>query len=176
MDKLKKYLIIGIIFTVIVGIISHFVYDWAGGNFLIGLFFPVSESTWEHMKLVFFPMLVYSLWVTGKLKCESKCMSKAFSLGILAGTFAIPVIFYTYSGILGFNLAWLNILSFIISVVIGFWVVYVIANTCETDKYSPVLKVILFVMIIVFMVFTYYPPNIGLFVEKVACISQGYGS
>lgn len=165
MDKLKKYLLIGTVFTVVVGIISHFVYDWTGGNFLVGLFFPVNESTWEHMKLVFFPMLVYSLWATGKLKGESECISKAFSIGILAGTFAIPVIFYTYSGVLGFDVAWINILTFIVSVVIGFIVAYVTAETCEDDKYSRVLKLVLFVMIIAFMVFSYYPPDIGLFIE-----------
>lgn len=176
MNKLKKYLLIGTVFTVMVGIISHFVYDWTGGNFFVGLFFPINESTWEHMKLAFFPMLVYSLWATGKLKDESKCISKAFSLGIFAGTFAIPVIFYTYSGILGFNVAWLNILTFIVSVIIGFVVVYVVAKTCEADKYSLILRVVLFVMVIAFMVFTYYPPDIGLFIEKAACISTEYGS
>ncbi len=133
----------------------------------MGLFFPVNESTWEHMKLVFFPMLVYSFWASGRLKGESECISKAFSLGILAGTFVMPVIFYTYSGILGYNLAWLNILTFIISVIIGFIVVYKVAKSCVSDKYSLVLRVVIYVMVIAFMVFTYYPPDIGLFIVEV---------
>lgn len=171
MDKLKRYTIIGTIFTIIAGIIGHFVYDLTGENFVAGLFFPVNESTWEHMKLVFFPMLVYSVFAEHKLKDESECISKAYMLGILAGTFAIPVIFYTYSGILGYNLAWLNILTFAVSVIIGFIVVYVTAKNCKSDKWSLLLKGLVFALIIAFMVFSYYPPDIGLFSEKICDIN-----
>ena len=168
MVKLKRYTIIGIIFTVILGVIGHFVYEWTGGSFVAGLFFPINESTWEHMKLVFFPMLLYSLFAERKLKDESECISKAYMLGILAGTFAIPVIFYTYSGILGYNLAWLNILTFVVSVIIGFIVVYVVAKNCKNDKGTQLLKGIIFALTIAFMVFTYYPPNISLFSEELS--------
>lgn len=171
MDKLKRYMIIGAIFTVIAGVIGHFVYDMTGENFIVGLFFPVNESTWEHMKLVFFPMLLYSLFAERKLKDESACISKAFANGILAGTFAIPVIFYTYSGILGYNLAWLNILTFIVSVIIGFVVVYVVVKNCKSDKCSLLFKGLVFVLVIAFMVFSYYPPDIGLFNEKICNIT-----
>ncbi len=163
MDKLKCCLIIGTIFTVIVGIISHFVYGWTGENFLVGIFFPVNESTWEHMKLVFFPMLIYSLFAGKKLKQEYKCISTAFSVGILVGIALLPIIFYTYSGILGYNIAWLNILTFIVSVITAFVVVYKVATSCNTDKYSLILKIAVYAFLIAFMVFTYYPPNIGLF-------------
>ncbi|MBE5949193.1 MAG: hypothetical protein E7261_09215 [Lachnospiraceae bacterium] len=168
MDKLKCYSIVGVIFTVVMGVIGHFVYDLAGENFIAGLFFPVNESTWEHMKLVFFPMLLYSLFAEHKLKGESECISKAFMLGILAGTFAIPVIFYTYSGILGYNLAWLNILTFVVSVIIGFIVVYILAKKCKDDKGTWILKGIIFALVIAFMIFSYYPPNIGLFTEELS--------
>ncbi|MDD7025196.1 MAG: DUF6512 family protein, partial [Oscillospiraceae bacterium] len=58
MNKLKCYTITGILFVIITGTISHFVYEWSQNNFILGLFFPVNESTWEHMKLLFFPMLI----------------------------------------------------------------------------------------------------------------------
>ena len=60
MNSLKRFCILGAIVTVIFGVISHFVYEWSGNNFFAGLFFPVNESTWEHMKLLFFPMLAYA--------------------------------------------------------------------------------------------------------------------
>ena len=59
--KLLLYLITGIIFTFLAGTLLHFAYEWSGTNFWVGLFAPVSESTWEHMKLLFFPMLIYSM-------------------------------------------------------------------------------------------------------------------
>ena len=103
MSKLKYYTIAGTIFVIITGSLAHFVYEWSGKNFILGLFFPVSESTWEHMKLCFFPMLIYSLFMNKRLKDDYPCVTTALLSGILLGTFFIPVIFYTYSGILGSN-------------------------------------------------------------------------
>lgn len=46
---LKSTTIIGFIFVLVLGTISHFAYDWSGQNTLIGFLVPVSESTWEHI-------------------------------------------------------------------------------------------------------------------------------
>ena len=61
--KLLCYTIAGIVFTSILGTLAHFIYEWSNENFLVGLFTPVSESTWEHMKLLFFPMLLYGVFI-----------------------------------------------------------------------------------------------------------------
>ena len=63
MKNLKLDMIIGIIFVSAIGTLWHFVYEWSGQNFIVGFFFPVNESTWEHMKMLFFPMLLYSLYM-----------------------------------------------------------------------------------------------------------------
>lgn len=55
MKKLKCCTIIGIIFVLVLGTIFHFLYEWTENNFVVGLFAPINESVWEHMKLVFFP-------------------------------------------------------------------------------------------------------------------------
>ena len=61
MRLLKRYTMIGILFVLVAGTLAHFLYDWTGRNPVAGLFAPVSESIWEHMKLVFFPSVLYSL-------------------------------------------------------------------------------------------------------------------
>ena len=61
MNDLKRFCLVGFLVTTVLGILSHFVYDWTGGGFIIGLFFPVNESTWEHMKLMYFPLLAFSV-------------------------------------------------------------------------------------------------------------------
>lgn len=70
MKKLKLATVIGIIFVLITGSLAHFVYEWSGNNALAGLFTPVNESVWEHMKLVFFPMLLYSVWMISRFRKE----------------------------------------------------------------------------------------------------------
>ena len=56
MKNIRSWLIAGFIFTAVFGTLSHFFYDWSNENVLIGLISPVNESTWEHMKLLFFPI------------------------------------------------------------------------------------------------------------------------
>ena len=65
---LKQYTLIGIIFVTIAGTLSHFVYEWSGKNPFLALFlFPINETTWEHMKLVFFPSIVYATFMAYKI-------------------------------------------------------------------------------------------------------------
>lgn len=166
--KLKCYTIAGVIFTSIVGTLAHFTYEWTNENFLVGLFTPVSESTWEHMKLLFFPMFLYGVFICARLSQEYPCLAYAYPLGILAGTFAIPVLFYTYSGILGRTYTSIDILIFYISVILAFSIVYIGTSRCRPkspflQKSSLILWLLVFLMAIAFMVFTVYAPSLGIF-------------
>ena len=167
MNKLKRYTILGILFVIITGTLSHFVYEWSGNNFILGFFFPVNESTWEHMKLCFFPMLVYSFFMNKRLKDDYPCVTSALLFGILLGTFFIPVLFYTYSGILGQNYVPLDIATFILSVLLAFIAVYRLSLSCVLDSFLLCLKILVFLMTVCFLVFTYHPPGIGLFAVPV---------
>lgn len=167
MNQLKKYTIIGIIFVLITGTLSHFIYDWSGKNFIVGFFCPVNESTWEHMKLVFFPMLVYSLFMYRKLSKYYPCIFASLSLGILIGAFLIPVIFYTYTGILGYNLFILDITTFALSSIFAFYSIYKITKSYKRKYCISLLCIVVFAVMLCFMAFTYHPPQIGLFAVPV---------
>ena len=43
------------------GTMLHFLYDQTGGNILAAPFSGVTESTWEHMKLLFWPLFLFAL-------------------------------------------------------------------------------------------------------------------
>lgn len=165
MNKVKIYTITGIVFVTILGIISHFIYEWSGNNFILGLFFPVNESTWEHMKLCFFPMLLYSFYMNRKMKEDNPCITSSLLFGILLGTFLIPVIFYTYSGIIGKNYIFLDIATFIISVLLAFISVYRLTLSCKINSFSFGLKICVFLVALCFLIFTYHPPDIGIFLN-----------
>ena len=59
--KILNYQIISAIFAIILGTILHFTYDWSGNNAFVGALSSINESTWEHLKLVFYPMLITSI-------------------------------------------------------------------------------------------------------------------
>ena len=167
MNKLKRYTIIGIIFVLIIGSISHFIYEWSGNNTLVGFLFPINESVWEHMKLVFFPMLLYSFYMIYKLEPDYPCITSTAMFGVLLGTFLIPILFYTYSGILGYTTRFFDIGTFVVSVLLSFWVIYKLTQSCKLASYEALFKTLVLVMAILFFLFTYQPPDIGIFAKPV---------
>ena len=163
MNTLKIDSIKGIIFVIIVGIISHYVYDWSGQNIFLGLFFPINESTWEHMKLFYFPMLFFSIYLNHKRKKESPCITTALLCGILAGTVLIPILFYTYTGIIGNNFIIADILVFFISTILAWIAVFRLNLSCRFSSHEYLLKLLVIIFGICFILFTYQPPDINLF-------------
>lgn len=163
MNQLKCYIITGTIFVIFLGTISHFFYDWSGNNPLIGLFAPVNESTWEHMKLVFFPMLLFSLYAIPKFKNAYPCITSSLFSGILAGTALVPIIFYTYTGILGRNLFVLDLLTFLLAVIIAFIFVYKLTLSCRMQEHTILLCDVICATLICFLIFTVVAPDIGIF-------------
>lgn len=166
MKSLKCFCILGAILTIILGVISHFVYEWTGNNFFVGLFFPINESTWEHMKLLFFPMFAYALLAGKIVEEQHPCIYSAMYTGIFTGLGMIPTLFYTYSGVLGFNVDWLNITVYVISVIMAYYVVYKVAEKCTGKDYK-ILRYVIYSLILAFMIFTVYPPSLGIFVSPV---------
>lgn len=106
LNSLASWEIAGFIFVVVVGTLLHFVYHWSGNAPIVGIISPVNESTWEHLKLLFVPMLLFSIieyFAVGKA-FPGFIAAKAF--GILLGMLVILAIFYTYTGIIGKNYWW----------------------------------------------------------------------
>ena len=60
-SSILKFEIISAIFMLVVGTLLHFTFGWSNNNPLIGTFSAVNESTWEHLKLLFFPMLISTI-------------------------------------------------------------------------------------------------------------------
>ena len=154
---------IGIIFVLITGTLAHFLYGWTGNNHIAGLFTPINESIWEHMKLVFFPMLIYSLIMILKFHRKYSCITSALSFGILVGTFLIPLFYYTYTFFLGTNIFILDISTFILSIVIAFWLSYKLTLSCRLEPYSPLLCILVCILFVCFLIFTCHPPNTTIF-------------
>ena len=167
MKKLTRYTILGIIFVLITGTLAHFAYDWSGNNTFIGFLFPVNESVWEHMKLVFFPMLFYSFYMIVKLDSDYPCIAATMMFGVLLGTFLIPILFYTYSGILGYTTRVLDIGTFVVSVLLSFFTIYKLAPSCKLTPYEAAFKTLVLIMAMSFFLFTYQPLDIGIFAEPV---------
>lgn len=161
MQTLRRNLIVGFFFIAVLGTLWHFVYRWSGENRLIGYLAPVNESTFEHMKLIFFPSLFYLPILLHSQKKKLPSILNTFAWGILAGTWFIPVFFYSYSGILGKSLMWLDIGCFYLAV---FATCYTTYRLILSDRKQGHLGIwLLVLMAILFFFFTYHPMDIGIF-------------
>ena len=148
------------------GTLSHFFYDWTGQGALVGLFSPVNESVWEHMKLIFFPMLLWTLLVSPRLSGEYPAISDALLLGNVLGALSIPVFFYTYTGILGRDVFPLDIAVFLAAVLTAFWFAWKKKDSRGILQYQTLIWVLAGIFVILFFIFTFNPPGIGLFQDQ----------
>ena len=152
------------LFASLLGVLFHFIYEWSDRNFFVGLFFPVNESTWEHLKLVFLPILLISVleYFIGEInRYDYPCIK--FRSALLA-MLVIVVLFYTYTGVLGTFIDWVNIVIYFIGMGIAYLYSYRKLSAESPLNCNPGLSLLLtFFLLILFMVFTVYPPSLGLF-------------
>lgn len=163
MKRLKHYTVIGIFFVIILGTLFHFLYDWTNKNFIIGLFTPINESVWEHMKLIFFPMLIYSFIMILTLKKGYPSIIPSLCFGILSGTLLVPIFFYIYTFILGKNIFIFDFATFMLSIIIAFFAVYKFTLSDSLQPYTILLCCLVCIFLISFIIFTFYPPAIKIF-------------
>ena len=109
---LREALLTG--YTVLLGSLLHFVYGWSGGSVFAAGFSAVNESTWEHMKLLFFPVFLLTLIQTCIRRSAGTCIPAIRAISILIGLGLIPVLYYTYTGIVGAHALWADIAVLII--------------------------------------------------------------
>ena len=83
----------GALFTAAMGTLLHFVYDWSGGWGAAAAFSAVNESTWEHMKLLFFPMFLFSVVQVCCLGRNYPNFLAARGVSTVTGVALIPVLF-----------------------------------------------------------------------------------
>ena len=153
----------GILFTLTAGTLLHFCYEWSGKNPFIALFAPVNESVWEHLKLLFFPVFVYTLFEVIVLFKTSGGFLTARLTGVLLGMYFILSAFFTYTGILGKNVMFLDLFTFFVSVLTGFRLTFRFTRSCRGQRWETVMNLLILILFFCFLLFTYMPPKIGLF-------------
>ena len=154
----------GFVFTAVVGTLLHFLFDWSGENVVVALFSAVNESIWEHLKLLFYPMLIFAIieyFFWGREVDSFWCIKLIDSL---LGFILIVAVYYTYTGTLGVKADWFNITLFFLAAGVAYWVETKLFQrnfACKIgEKWAVVL---IFLMAVVFVILTFIPPQIPLF-------------
>ena len=111
----RKETIIATVLLILFGTSMHFVHHLPFFNHFLGYIFPVTESVMAHMKMIFYPMLLLSLYLV-----ISRHDIKEIGAPILGGIAVMPVViavFFAYWVFVRHELMALDIVIYIASVV-----------------------------------------------------------
>ncbi len=159
--------LVGFAVTSLLGTLLHFLYDLLGKAPWIAPFSGVNESTWEHMKLLFWPMLIFAVLQSFFFR-EREDFFLIKLRGILLGLLLIPILFYTYNGAIGKSPDWFNIVIFFVSAAIVYLYEARRFYGDPMQKKSALAAIILLLLIaILFVLFTFKAPEIGLFRDPI---------
>jgi hypothetical protein len=162
-----KWELFGTVIIIILGFIFHFAFPWLNEWKPLAMFFAVNESVWEHTKIGFWPALLFSILEYPFIKNIVNNFWIAKSALLLTVPISIIVLYYTYTGIIGYNLLAIDISIFFISVILGQLVSYKLLIKSPLSKYYNSISLgILLLLIVVFSTLTFIPPHIPLFKDS----------
>ncbi|MEM2122007.1 MAG: DUF6512 family protein [Candidatus Bathyarchaeia archaeon] len=159
--------VFGIFFIIILGSALHFAFELSGRNPIIGVLSAVNESIWEHLKLGFWPALIYAAIEYILLKNGIGNFFPAKTLGIYSMPLTIVSSFYLYTAFMEENLV-LDILIFITAVIIGQLASYKVLICKEKlEVYVQISVAALILLALLFSIFTFYPPHLSIFQDPI---------
>ncbi|HIR20274.1 MAG TPA: hypothetical protein IAB33_08325 [Candidatus Pelethomonas intestinigallinarum] len=167
--RVARWQLGGFLFVCAAGTALHFLYQWSGESVAAAPFAAVNESVWEHMKLLFWPMLLWAGAERAVLGGYSRGFWPAKALGTLLGLALIPALYYTYTGALDVSVMWVDIAIFFVAAAAAF-----LAETrmlardwrCRGGARASAL-VLLLLLSAAFVLCTFVPPRFPLFRDPV---------
>ena len=105
----------GFLWTAAVGTLLHWLYEWSGKATVAAAFSAVNESVWEHMKLLAVPVFFFTAAEVCFQSREHPNILAVRGAALLVGLLLIPTVYYTYTGALGLQIMWVDILIFFLA-------------------------------------------------------------
>ena len=165
---IRKIEYIGIAVISIVGSFLHFLFELSAEWAPAGAIAAVNESVWEHFKIGFWAAVFYMIFEYFYLRKSFRNFFWAKAIGIYSIPIVIAIIFYSYTTILGDEILWVDILTFIIAVAICQLISYHLSKIKELTWWFNILGLALLVILAAaFVIFTYYPPHLPVFLDSV---------
>lgn len=164
---LTTVLVISFIFISILGTIFHFTHNWIKNGVLLHIFSAINESTWEHMKMLVAPTLIVLLVQFLTIGPQFENIFFGILILFIVEILTIPLIFEPLRLIIKKVPLFLSILIFYISILFGLLSEYFVLKNkifLLNETYSLALIILI---VIIFGIFTYYPPRIFLFKDPI---------
>lgn len=164
--SLKWIKITSVFLTFLLCFLTHFMYDFFP-NTLFSIFFPVNESIWEHMKMLFSSIIIYSAFDYILLKIFKQNTNNYMVNLFTTACLSIPIFLIIYLPIYHFtgeNMI-LNITVLFITLAITETISYYILKSNKFSNLNYISLTGIILMYIIFGILTYYPPLNNLFYD-----------
>ena len=170
---MKKIKIIATIGIFLLSFLSHYIYHLLP-NTLFSILFPVNESIFEHLKIIYTSTLLYGiidyiLLKTNKIKF-SNFLLQLFLTSFL-GIFLYLTLYLPINNLIGEYLP-LSILLLLIVYAIMQILSYFLLKAPKINISKQIIIVLIILIYIIFAVLTYHPPHTKFFLDK---ITNTYG-
>ncbi len=158
---MKKPFLIAAVAVALGGTALHFLFDlWP--NALTALVSPVNESVWEHLKLLFWPMLAAALVLSFRTRRPYDLWS-AFFAALLAMPLFLLGVYYLIRCGFGYTALWLDITLYYVSVAFGFLLTWRLYQSGTLARRTGVLLMLVMFYAAALVLFTFAAPPLGIF-------------
>jgi len=164
LKKQKFAFLFGSLIIFFLSAFFHFLYDMTN-IFLFTMFCPINESVFEHIKMIYFACLIYSVFLYYGVFNRQKSIIPGISLGLAFVYVFIPTVFYGYTSVLGTHNIWIDLLITLFSGVGFLSIVYIFASKGYLKNQYKLAIITIIILSFFTIAFTYYPPSFELFVE-----------
>lgn len=164
--RIRKWLIAGFIWMITVGPVWHFLYDWSGRSNVIGLISPVNESVWEHLKMGYWALLIFSpveyFFLKGKV--NNYFPARVFGILLMSGT--ILATFYSYSAFTGHSILWVDITSYFAGAAVCQLIATYLFQHSALPSHLRIASLLIWIFLAIgFAWLTVYPPEWPIFMD-----------
>ena len=161
MEKSTKKLSLCYLAAAALGVLLHFLFEWCP-NPALALISPVRESIWEHVKLIYFPLLAASLYM-GRGGNGVGRAPWLLSLAVACAT--LLCIGYVYHIVFRGEAILVDLILYFFTLALGFLLPKVLWPLCGypgVGKAAWALTALLGALIVWF---TFFPPDTALFAD-----------
>ena len=161
MRVFPRRVLLAFVLTVLGGTLLHFIYDFFPSA-VTAVFAPVSESLWEHLKLIYWPFLI-ALLILVPMEKNSGYAPWLLSLLVISATLEITA--YLFHIVCGGESLFFDIALFVLLMAAGFLLPRLFHALTGKTFFTVLLWLLVLALGLVILVFTWYPPRGPLFTD-----------
>lgn len=163
-EALKWRSFLSAIVVISAGSLLHFAWEWSGRSTLVAVVAATSESTWEHLKLAFWPALALAPIQRAIYGSEPGWLP-ATAIRCVVPSFVIVVLFYGYTAVVGTHHLAADLTIFAFAIVAG----ELLGHAVLRHEFGAASRTgaggILILATLLFSTLTFRPPDCVLFRE-----------